>query len=257
MPVLKKGSKQAKDYMAKIRAMKGTKKVAVKKTNTKKVGDVYYYGDGKMVSYARLIEGEFYEWIIGAEYQEVQYIGRKLKNKDLPISSKFGTGGYIFQFDDGRYADLSPIAVSQYLRTIPKNVSGYTKGSSKFIEYNEKPIKGKTNYRVTRNDTTLLTKGGTFKKFNKISNINTMEKINGIDVKRKELEYGAIYDTTLQLYLVKFANLSFSMWAVTKDGLKKALQHPEGKNQAPIVYRVKEYGLPKFEKMTIKELKNL
>lgn len=84
---------------------------------------------------------------------------------------------------------------------------------------------------------------------------NNMEKINGIDLKRKELEYGGLYDTTLQLYLVKFANLSFSMWAVTTDGLRKALQHPEGKNQAPIVYRVKEWGLPKFEKMTQKELK--
>jgi hypothetical protein len=54
---------------------------------------------------------------------------------------------------------------------------------------------------------------------------------------------------------VKFANLSFSLWAVTSDGLKKALNHPEGKNQAPIVYRVKNWGIPKFEKMTQKELK--
>jgi hypothetical protein len=50
--------------------------------------------------------------------------------------------------------------------------------------------------------------------------------------------------------------LSFSLWAVTGEGLTKALKHPEGKNQAPIVYRVKSYGIPKFEKMTIKELKD-
>jgi hypothetical protein len=72
---------------------------------------------------------------------------------------------------------------------------------------------------------------------------------------RKELTYGAIYDTSLQLYLVKFANLSFSLWAVTSEGLKKALNHPEGKFQAPIVYRVKNWGIPKFEKMKVSELK--
>jgi DNA repair protein RadC len=81
MAMFKKGSKEAKQYMAQIRAMKGTKKVAVK------------------------------------------------KNK----------------------------------------VAGYTKGSSKFIEQGEKPVKGQTNYRVTRNENTLLTKGGTFKNFAKLS----------------------------------------------------------------------------------------
>jgi DNA repair protein RadC len=84
MPTFKKGSKQAKDYMAKIRSMKGTKKVGAKKV-------------------------------------------------------------------------------------VSKKVSGYTKGSTKFIEQGEKPIKGAKNYRVTRNENTLLTKGGTFKNFAKLS----------------------------------------------------------------------------------------
>jgi hypothetical protein len=87
----------------------------------------------------------------------------------------------------------------------------------------------------------------------KSHNVN-IRVLSGIDTQR--LEYGEIYDTYLQLYLVKFANLSFSLWAVTGEGLKKALNHPEGKNQNPIVYRVKSYGIPKFEKMTIKELKD-
>lgn len=85
-------------------------------------------------------------------------------------------------------------------------------------------------------------------------------RISGIsgmgDVMRKNLDYGAVYDTSLQIYLVKFANLSFSLWAVTGEGLKKALRHPEGKNQAPIVYRVKNWGIPKFEKMKLYELKD-
>jgi DNA repair protein RadC len=177
MPVFKKGSKQAKDYMAKIRAMKGNKKVAVKKTTTKKVGETYYYGEGKKISAGKLITGEFYEWIIGAEYQEVQYIGRNFKNKNLPISTKFGNGGFIFQFESGRYTDLSAAAVLENIRTIPKNVSGYTKGSSKFIEQGEKPVKGATNYRVTRNETTLLTKGGTFKNFAKLSGYAPQKEI--------------------------------------------------------------------------------
>jgi hypothetical protein len=82
-------------------------------------------------------------------------------------------------------------------------------------------------------------------------------RISGIgDVMRKDLEYGAVYDTSLQIYLVKFANLSFSLWAVTSEGLKKALKHPEGRNQSPIVYRVKNWGIPKFEKMKLSELKD-
>ena len=89
----------------------------------------------------------------------------------------------------------------------------------------------------------------------KSHNVN-IRVVSGYDIKRQILEYGAIYDTSLQLYLVKFANLSFSLWAVTGEGLKKALQHPEGKNQTAIVYRVKSYGIPKFEKMKVSELKS-
>jgi hypothetical protein len=90
----------------------------------------------------------------------------------------------------------------------------------------------------------------------KSHNVN-IRVVSGIgDVMRKNLDYGAIYDTSLQIYLVKFANLSFSLWAVTSEGLKKALKHPEGKNQSPIVYRVKNWGIPKFEKMKLSELKD-
>jgi hypothetical protein len=82
-------------------------------------------------------------------------------------------------------------------------------------------------------------------------------RVSGVgEILRKQLEYGSVYDTQLQLYLVKFANLSFSLWAVTGEGLSKALKHPEGKNQTPIVYRVKSYGIPKFEKLKLAEIKN-
>ena len=98
-------------------------------------------------------------------------------------------------------------------------------------------------------------KSSSMHKDTKSHNVN-IRVVSGIDKNTQRLEYGQIYDTYLQLYLVKFANLSFSLWAVTGEGLTKALKHPEGKNQAPIVYRVKSYGIPKFEKMTIKELKD-
>jgi len=98
----------------------------------------------------------------------------------------------------------------------------------------------------------IATKKSTHKD-TKSHNVN----ISGMgDVMRKNLDYGAVYDTSLQIYLVKFANLSFSLWAVTSEGLKKALKHPEGKNQSPIVYRVKNWGIPKFEKMKLSELKD-
>lgn len=90
----------------------------------------------------------------------------------------------------------------------------------------------------------------------KSHNVNIRVMSGMGDVMRKNLDYGAVYDTSLQIYLVKFANLSFSLWAVTGEGLKKALRHPEGKNQAPIVYRVKNWGIPKFEKMKLSELKD-
>ena len=90
----------------------------------------------------------------------------------------------------------------------------------------------------------------------KSHNVNIRVMSGMGDVMRKDLDYGAVYDTSLQIYLVKFANLSFSLWAVTSEGLKKALKHPEGKDQSPIVYRVKNWGIPKFEKMKLSELKN-
>lgn len=173
MPILKKGSKQAKDYMAKIRAMKGSKKVV--KSN-KKVGEVYYYGDGKKVNLSDLKEGNIFEWIMGAGYIEVEYIGLKRNYPNVKLSSSVGINPtYLFQFtDSNRYTALSMSAIKEYLRTIPKNsINGYKKGTTRFIEQGEKPIKNARNYRVTRNKTTLLTKGGTFKNFTKLNGMNS------------------------------------------------------------------------------------
>lgn len=102
----------------------------------------------------------------------------------------------------------------------------------------------------------VATKKTATHKDTKSHNVNIRVMSGMGDVMRKNLDYGAVYDTSLQIYLVKFANLSFSLWAVTGEGLKKALRHPEGKNQAPIVYRVKNWGIPKFEKMKLSELKD-
>jgi ribosomal protein S26 len=116
--------------------------------------------------------------------------------------------------------------------------------------------RGKTKVKTGAVKKVMPTKkASSMHKDTKSHNVN-IRVVSGTDKNTERLEYGQIYDTYLQLYLVKFANLSFSVWAVTGEGLTKALKHPEGKNQAPIVYRVKSYGIPKFEKMTIKELKD-
>jgi hypothetical protein len=199
------------------------------KKAVKKVGELYYYGDGKTITPTRLKIGENYEWIAGAGYLEVTYIGRTINFPNVKRVTKFGIGGYLFQFSDGTYTDLSSRAVMENLRTIPgKSVTGT-----------------KTRKKPTTSSKHTDTKSHNVK----------ISVMSGYDKMRESLNYGSVYDTSLQLYLVKFANLSFSLWAVTGEGLKKALKHPEGKNQAPIVYRVKSWGIPKFEKMKISELK--
>ena len=225
---LKARAKFAAMAKARAKAAKG-KKATTKKPTSKKVGEVYYYGDGGEVYWYQLKIGAKYEWIAGAGYQEVTYIGLASKNKNRKCFTKTGVGGYIFEFDDGDCTNISASAVNKYLRTIPgKSVTGT-----------------KTRKKPTTSSKHTDTKSHNVK----------ISVMSGYDKMRESLNYGSVYDTSLQLYLVKFANLSFSLWAVTGEGLKKALKHPEGKNQAPIVYRVKSWGIPKFEKMKISELK--
>lgn len=137
MAKFKKGSAAAKAYMAKLRAAKGKKKPtikksAVKKSTTKKVGEVYYYGEGKKISTGRLVVGEKYEWILGAGYQEVIYIGLTSKNPNYRAGSRLGNGGYLFKWvEDGSYVDLSAVAVLQSIRTIPNKSVGKTKTTSR------------------------------------------------------------------------------------------------------------------------------
>jgi len=122
---LKKGSAQAKAYMAKIRAKKSTakktaaKKTTSKKTATKKVG---YYGDGKMVSLSDLKPNNVFEWIMGAEYLEVVYIGKINEFSHIKAGTKVGYNPtYLFQFLKGNdYVLMSYPAIREYLRTIPK-----------------------------------------------------------------------------------------------------------------------------------------
>lgn len=136
MAKFKKGSAAAKAYMAKLRAAKGKKKPtikkpAVKKSTTKKVGEVYYYGEGKKISTGRLVIGEKYEWILGAGYQEVIYVGLTSKNPNYRAGSRLGNGGYLFKWvEDGSYVDLSAVAVLQSIRTIPNKSVGKTKSTS-------------------------------------------------------------------------------------------------------------------------------
>lgn len=98
-----------------------SKAATVKKTTKKPTAKVaaYYYGDGEVVGISDLKIGKKFEWIDGAEYLEVTYVGKTEKNKRKKPSAKYGEGGYLFQFDDKSYVDLSWRAVSQSLRSIP------------------------------------------------------------------------------------------------------------------------------------------
>lgn len=121
---LKARAKFAAMAKARAKAAKG-KKATTKKPTSKKVGEVYYYGDGGEVYWYQLKIGAKYEWIAGAGYQEVTYIGLASKNKNRKCFTKTGVGGYIFEFDDGDCTNISASAVNKYLRTIPgKSVTG-------------------------------------------------------------------------------------------------------------------------------------
>jgi hypothetical protein len=115
---------------ARAKAAKGkkrpvAKKVTAKKTTTKKINAIYYYGEGKKVYPTDLKIGAKYEWIAGAGYQEVTYIGKASQNPNRRCGTRLGVGGYIFEFDDGSCTNISAGAVSQNIRTIPaKKVTG-------------------------------------------------------------------------------------------------------------------------------------
>jgi hypothetical protein len=118
--IIEKGeSKSAKPKATyqQVRSKKGTFK------GLKKVGAASYYGSGKRVFSSSLRVGEKYEWIDGATYLEVKYIGLSEKHPNVKAGVKYGDGKYLFQFtDDGSHVKLSSNAVFQSLRTIPKKV---------------------------------------------------------------------------------------------------------------------------------------
>jgi hypothetical protein len=117
--IIEKGeSKKAKPKATyqQVRTKKGTFKVL------KKVGATYYYGDGKKVFPSKLKVGEKYEWIEGAEYLELKYIGLTKNHPTKKFGSKFGDGEYLFQWDDGKYIALSYKAILDSLKTIHKKV---------------------------------------------------------------------------------------------------------------------------------------
>ena len=115
---------------ARAKAAKGkkrpvVKKVTAKKTTTNKINAIYYYGEGKKVYSTDLKIGAKYEWIAGAGYQEVTYIGKASQHPNRRCGTRLGVGGYIFQFDDGSCTNISAGAVVQNIRTIPaKKVTG-------------------------------------------------------------------------------------------------------------------------------------
>ena len=138
--IIEKGeskSTKAKATYQQVRTKKGTYK------GLKKVGQTSYYGSGEKVYPIKLKIGQKYEWIEGAEYLELKYIGL---SKDYPrkkFGTKFGDGEYLFQWDDGAYIGLSYKTILQSLRTIPKKV-----GAAHKIKTSTKKINGLHNKRI-------------------------------------------------------------------------------------------------------------
>lgn len=122
--IIEKGetkSAKAKATYQQVRTKKGTFK------GLKKVGATSYYGSGEKVYPVKLKIGQKYEWIEGAEYLELKYIGLSKNNPRKKFGTKFGDGEYLFQWDDGKYIALSYRTILQSLRTIPKKVGAIKK----------------------------------------------------------------------------------------------------------------------------------
>jgi hypothetical protein len=195
MPVLKKGSKQAKDYMAKIRAMKGNSNI----------GQKVYLKNGKprktltkdMREYNKDVDAYKY-FIVYNNRVDSGWEYREDAKDELNDNYEKGTAQIMSLMQIKRLGIKNPINDWKY------EIGAYTKGSSRFIEYNEKPIKGKTNYRVERHDTTLLNKGGTFKKFSKIKGVSNHKdtKSHNVNIRvmsgsKKSKYVGSVYENKI------------------------------------------------------------
>jgi hypothetical protein len=220
---LKKGSKEAKAFMAKLRAKRATKsKVKPKpsriddlllldeiKARQKKVGS-YYFGEGKKVNLGDLKPNNIFEWTIGAEYLEVVYIGKVKDFPNIKIGSKMGTNPtYLFQFLKGNdYVALSFFAIKDVLRTIPKKVGSTLKLTPK-----------ETRLGATENDFKKQSKS--YHKDTKSHNVNirVVSGINGIiinDIKSK-------YDILTKWNKV-LENLNTELKNETNKGYKAAIK---------------------------------
>lgn len=73
-----------------------------------------------------LIKNEFYEWTIGASYMTVQYIGRSKDFPEIKPSSSIGKG-YLFQFSNGKYVELSKSEIER--GTIDHEIQEFKRGS--------------------------------------------------------------------------------------------------------------------------------
>lgn len=178
MPQLKKGSKKAKDYMAKIRAMKGTKKVGAKKETYSQSANKYKFF---ILEKDKITSGWEFKSDAMDELENVLDYTNKAKVITLAQAKNLKL------YDTKLNKEYSLLDRFFESIKVKRKLNGYYKGSTRFVEQGEKPVKNKTNYRVDRNDTTLLTKGGTFKKFTKvIAGLFDTSVLKDIDELKKE-----------------------------------------------------------------------
>lgn len=86
-----------------------------------------YFDDSEVelnesLSYSDLEKGKEYVWNGGAEYQTVTYIGLTKDNPDKKPGSSMGKG-FLFQWDDGKYFELSNPSIRQYVKEVEEELN--------------------------------------------------------------------------------------------------------------------------------------
>jgi hypothetical protein len=161
---LKKGSKEAKDYMASIRAKKAVS------------GAKNQESDLLVFDLQRRISN-----IAGKLINEGLTSSTYTKAKAKQLTKNVAAPVYVRKMIDS----FSPEIVKEMKLLESDSLSGWKKGSTRLIERGEKPVKGAKKIRVTRRQKPdVFGQKGTFKNFAKIGGI----ELNVIGLELQNLE---------------------------------------------------------------------
>jgi hypothetical protein len=174
---LKKGSKEAKEYMASIRAKKAVS------------GAKNQESDLLVFDLQRRISN-----IAGKLINEGLTSSTYTKAKAKQLTKNVAAPVYVRKMIDS----FSPEIVKEMKLLESDSLSGWKKGSTRLIERGEKPVKGAKNIRVTRRQKPdVFGQKGTFKNFAKIGVLNKPQILD--EVAAREIQI--FLDNDRELYL--------------------------------------------------------